>query len=298
MKLGVGRWMFVGFKKLQMTNDSTIIIKKASGDEEPFSSEKLERSLINAGAKSETIESIIEDINTWIFNGVTTKQIYRKAFSMLRRKQKSAGNRYKLKQAILEIGPTGYPFETLIGEVFKKQGYSTEVGIVVEGGCITHEMDVIATRGKDQHLVECKYHKDQGKQVSIQVPLYVKSRVEDIAQTRRKLPAFADFYFHTWVVTNTRFSSDSIDYSRCNGLNLLAWDYPAGKGLKDMIEKYSLYPLTILHNLTMKEKHALMEQGIVTCTQLSAKPESLEALNLTQRKYNAVKRELEDICME
>ncbi len=278
-----------------MNTDKIILIKKASGEEEAFSSQKLEQSLINAGAKFETIQHILKDINSWIRPGVTTKQIYRRAFLALRRDKSSAGIRFKLKQAILELGPTGYPFETLIGELFKAEGYTTEVGIVVDGKCITHEMDVIATKDRQQHLVECKYHKDQGKQVSIQVPLYVKSRVEDIAETRKLLPEFANYTFHTWVVTNTRFSSDSIDYSKCSGLHLMAWDYPNGKSLKELIEKYKIYPITILQNLTKHEKQKLMDDGIVTCAQLHQNIKQLQVLDLSNRRNKTITAELNDV---
>ena len=176
-----------------LQKNKIILVKKASGDEEPFVADKLERSLLNAGAKNETILKIIADIEDWIYPGVPTKKIYSRAFSILRRERTAAAIRYKLKQAILELGPTGYPFETLIGQLFEKKGCVTEVGVVVDGNCITHEMDVIATHDSSQHLVECKYHKDQGKQVSIQVPLYVRSRVDDIIHKRQELPEYHGF---------------------------------------------------------------------------------------------------------
>ncbi len=272
-----------------------ILIRKASGDEEQFSSEKLERSLFNAGAQKETIAKIVADINDWIIPGASTKKIYSRAFSILRRERTISALRYKLKQAILELGPTGYPFEFLIGQLFVAKGFRTEVGVVVEGQCITHEMDVIATQNSIQHLIECKYHKDQGKQVSIQVPLYVRSRVEDIIHERQKLQEYNGCSFSGWVITNTRFSSDSIQYSKCIGLNLIAWDYPNGEGLKDMIEKFKIYPITVLRNLTIKEKQYLLEQGIVTCSQLVKNPHILKYFDLNKNKYNALLKELNDI---
>ncbi|MFP4448724.1 MAG: restriction endonuclease [Bacteroidales bacterium] len=80
----------------------------------------------------------------------------------------------------MELGPSGNPFEYFIGAVFEKQGYKTEVGKVIEGRCVTQEIDVIATKEDNQHLIECKYANDQERRVSIQVPLYVRSRVDDI----------------------------------------------------------------------------------------------------------------------
>jgi len=277
-------------------DSKVILIRKASGEEEAFSVEKLEHSLKNAGARRDTISEVVEEIDKWIFPGVTTKQIYSRAFSLLKRETSTSSMRYKLKQAILELGPTGYPFESLIGQMFHLKGYRTEVGVVVNGKCITHEMDVIATRDAHQHIVECKYHKDQGTQVSIQVPLYVRARVNDIIETRKLLPEYKDFNFSGWVVTNTRFSSDSTAYGKCSGLNLLGWDYPKGEGLKDIIEELRLYPITILHKLTKKEKQYLLDQRIVTCSQLLENPKLLDSLGFTAKKHTALVRELNDIC--
>lgn len=281
---------------LDSANNKVIIIKKASGDEEPFSSDKLKRSLLNAGAKNETIVKIVSDIENWIYPGITTRKIYSRAFSILRREKTTSSLRYSLKKAILELGPTGYPFEILIGKLFKHMGYKTEVGVVVDGKCVTHEMDVIATNDNLQHLVECKYHKDQGKQVSVQVPLYVRSRVDDIINKRKGMSEYNDFSFKGWVVTNTRFSLDSIQFGNCSGLNLLAWNYPAGNGLQENIEKYKIYPVTVLKNLTSKGKEYLLNEGIVTCSQLLKNLNSLNYLNLAKAKQNNLIKELNDIC--
>ena len=275
---------------------NVILVKKASGEKEPFDAEKLRRSLQNSGAEDRLIEKIVADINAWIYPDVTTKKIYSRAFSLLRRERTAAAMRYKLKQAIMELGPTGYPFENFIGEIFKNQGFKIEVGIVTEGNCVTHEMDVIATNNKIQHLVECKYSKDQGKNISVQVPLYVRSRVNDIIKKRKDLQEYSNLLFQGWVITNTRFSADSIQYAQCAGLNLMAWDYPKNQGLKEFIEKEKIYPVTILTNLNKKEKLYLLERGIVTCNLLNDNIDSLNNLDINKRKYNRLLKELNGIC--
>ncbi len=74
-------------ENLDSTNNTAILIKKASGDIEPFSSDKLKYSLLNAGAKSETITKIVTDIEKWIYPGITTRKIYTRAFSLLRKEK-------------------------------------------------------------------------------------------------------------------------------------------------------------------------------------------------------------------
>lgn len=281
---------------METTNKNAILIKKASGETEPFSHEKLKQSLLNAGASEKTILKIVTEIESWIYSGVTTKKIYTYAFKLLRNEKTSSSLRYGLKKAIIDLGPTGYPFEILIGELFEHMGYKTEVGIVVEGKCVTHEMDVIATNNNDQQLVECKYHKDQGKQVSVQVPLYLRSRVNDIIDKRNEMLEFSNLKFTGWLITNTRFSSDSLQYGMCSGLKMLSWNFPIGDGLHDNIEKYKIYPITVLKNLKIKEKQYLLKEGIVTCKQLLKNKNLLNLLNLRKAKYDLLLKELYVIC--
>lgn len=273
-----------------------IQVKKANGELEPFSTEKLERSLRNSGADSVLIVEILKEINSWIFEGVTTKRIYDSAFAYLRRKKQSSSLRYKLKQAIMELGPTGHPFEHFIGKIMENQGYKTEVALIVRGFCVSHEVDVIATKEKHQLIAECKYGQSSDKSVSVQVPLYVHSRVNDIIRIREKIPEFQGYTFQGMVATNTRFTQDSIDYSRCSGLKLLGWDYPEGQGLKDLIDRENIYPITVLQTLTKTQKQMLFEKDIVVCGQILNNIEGLDFLMLTPVKQNKLLEEIKSIC--
>lgn len=273
----------------------TILVKKASGEQQPFRAEKLESSLRNAGAGDAIVKEIISDITEWIYPGVTTKKIYNRAFQLLKRLRNVSAIRYKLKQAMLEMGPTGYPFEHFIGQVFEKTGYSVEVGITLQGRCITHEMDVLASRDHEQHLVECKYRQDQGKIVTVQTPLYVRARVDDIVNKYREDNKFEGYSFTGWVVTNTRFSSDSVRYGKCSDLRMLSWDYPEGNALKDIIEREKLYPVTALTSLSKKEKLQLLNEGIVTCPQLLDNLKVLDEIQFRRNKSTALVKELNDI---
>jgi hypothetical protein len=273
----------------------TFQVTKASGEDEIFSVEKLKNSLQNAGADEDIIQYIIDDILSWIYNGVTTHKIYSRAFLLLRQIRSHLASRYKLKKAIMELGPTGYPFEHFIGKILEIQGFSTEVGQIVQGHCVSHEVDVIATKGEEKYFIECKYGQSQGRIVNVQVPLYIRSRVNDIVKKQKESAQYKGFSFHGWVVTNTRFTSDAIAYGKCSGLHLLSWDFPEGNGLKDIIDRNKIYPVTVLNHLTKNQKQSLMEQGIVICSQLLKNPEYLEPLHLSQYEYRELIAELEEI---
>lgn len=274
---------------------NVILVVKASGEEEPFDIKKLEGSLRNSGASEGLVNEISNEISEWIYSGVTTKKIYFRAFQLLKRIKNVTAIRYKLKQAMLELGPTGYPFEHFIGKVFENMGYKVSVGQVLDGTCVTHEMDVIANNDHIQHLVECKYRQDQGKIVSVQTSLYVRARIDDIVKRYKEDKKFEGYTFTGWVVTNTRFSFDCIRYGECSGLKMLGWDYPAGQGLKTIIERERLYPITALTNLNKREKNLILDKGIVTCMQLYNNLDVLDEIAFSQSKSTKLIKELDDI---
>jgi hypothetical protein len=272
-----------------------ILITKASGEQEPFRIEKLKESLRRSGAGRDIIEQVAGDIEAWLVEGVSTRKIYARAFSLLRKKKKQVASRYKLKQAIMEMGPTGYPFERLVGKVIEQQGYAVEVGQIVQGRCVSHEVDVVAVRDHHRLFMECKYGLSAEKTVNVQVPLYVRSRVNDIIDRLRESGEHSGTTFGGGVATNTRFTSDAIDYGTCSGLFMLSWDYPAGDGLKDIIDRERLYPITVLHSLTKQQKQDLLGRGIVVCRQILEDRGVLSPFKLAKNRYQELMRELDDI---
>ncbi|MGD9706929.1 MAG: ATP cone domain-containing protein [Candidatus Delongbacteria bacterium] len=271
-------------------------VRKANGETELFSSEKLERSLKRSGADSESISEVMKIVTSTLYDGITTGKIYNLAYSQLKKRKNTHVFKYKLKQAIMELGPTGHPFESFIGKIMEIQGYRTEVALTVDGFCVTHEVDVIATKDSIQYIVECKYGKSSDKTVNVQVPLYVKSRVDDIIRKREKIKEYEGFIFHGMVATNTRFSPDSISYAECSGLYLLGWDYPAGNGLKDIIDREKIYPITVLSSLNHAQKQMLLDTGTVICRQIIKDPKILESLDLNLSKKDRVISELNSVC--
>lgn len=270
-----------------------LFVRKASGVMEPFSREKLKRSLQRSGAADLLVDSILNDVDSWIYDGISSRKIYDRAFSLLRKKTLGTAARYKLKRAIMELGPTGHPFEHFVGQVFKRQGYNIDVAQIIQGHCVTHEVDVIATRDLHQTFVECKFYLSQEKNANVQVPLYIRSRVDDIIKYRKDLPKFAGYSFFGCVVTNTRFTSDATAYGECSGLRLLSWDYPYGNGLKDIIDREGIFPVTALTRLTTPDKQKLMEQGIVICSQILEQPVLLDSLALDPVKRQKVLEEVQ-----
>lgn len=271
-----------------------LLIRKSTGELVPFSIEKLERSLFRSGASPELIAAITEEIATIHPEKLTTKYVYKRAFQLLRHASYQLAARYKLKKAILELGPTGYPFEEYIGHLFSFQGFDTHIGTVLPGKRVSHEVDVWAKNHEVQYLVECKHHRTPGYKSDIKVVLYVHSRFNDIvSQLRKKQPG--SMQYKCWIVTNTRFTTDAIDYASGEGIKLMAWDFPGKGSLRERIDISGLYPVTCLCSLTKAEKKTLLDKRVVLCKELLQTPEHLAFLN--RRKQERVLAECGELVV-
>lgn len=272
-----------------------IYVTKASGAKSVFSEDKIRRSLQRTGATHEQINAIIKEVTSHLYEGITTKKIYRMAFDLLREGSRHIAARYHLKNAIMELGPSGFPFEKFFAEILKAQGYKTKVDQIEQGKCVTHEIDVIAEKENSVFMVECKFHNQRGKFTDVQVPLYIQSRFKDVEELWIKLPAYKNKLLQPWVVTNTRFSTDAIRYGTCAGQNLVAWDYPVNKGIKDLIDTLGLYPVTCLTSLTRIDKQRLLDKGVVLCKEIDGNRQLLESSGIKPGRINTVLKEAEQL---
>jgi len=271
-------------------------VTKYSGEIELYDESKLRRSLKNAGAGPALIEHITNQVQKKLYDGIPTQKIYKEAFRLLKSKSQRSAGRYKLKDALFELGPTGFPFERFIAELLNRLGYKTEVGVTVQGDCVTHEIDVIAE--KDDHflLVECKFHNQKENRCNVKVPLYIHSRFQDVKRNWSSQPGHKNKTHKGWVVTNTRFTTDAEKYGVCAGLELLSWDFPKRNGIKDLVERLNLHPVTCLSTLSDPEKKLLLEHEVIFCRQIYEQKELLKAAGINPRRVNKIAKEAIEIC--
>jgi hypothetical protein len=263
---------------------SEILITKRSGDRVPFSREKLANSLNRAGAGEEMVQEIVREIEQELqHKELSTRNIYQKAFSLMKKKSRHLAARYKLKRAITELGPSGYPFEHFVAELLQYQGYNTKVGVHMEGHCIEHEVDVLAKKNGEIILVECKFRQNNQFKTDVKVPLYIHSRFLDI---EKKISLQNDGQVNFWIATNAKFTDDAVRYAHCAGIYLLSWDHPAQGNLKERVELAGLHPVTCLTSLTRNEKESLLEMKVILSRHLLARPETLDAIGLTATRRN------------
>ena len=275
---------------------SKINIIKANGEKVPFQIEKLAYSLKRAQASEEDIKEIVNQVQSIIFDGITTKKIYQEAFKLLKSKSRVTASRYNLKKALMQLGPSGFPFEKLIGKLLSHEGFQTEVGVIVQGNCVQHEIDVIAQKDNNHYMIECKYHQDQQNVCNVKIPLYIQSRFIDVEMEWKKQPGHNLKLHKGWVYTNTRFTNDAIQYGTCVGLGLAGWDYPKGNGLKERIDKSGLHPLTALTTLTKPEKTKLLDKGIVLCKEIYENPNILDQIGIPKERHKKIIDDSAELC--
>lgn len=284
-----------------MKNDHTqkeILITKASGETELFSDAKLRSSLKRVNASSEVIERIIEHVQKELKPGMATSQIYRYAFSLLRKQERPIAARYSLKQAIRELGPSGHPFEKLIGALLTSEGFSVQVGRTVQGMCVTHEVDVIAQKDNRHIMVECKFHNQPGIKSDVKISLYIHARFQDVEKSWQQNPTHTEKFHEAWLVTNTKLTTDAIRYAECVGMKAIGWNYPENESLEIRIDRAGIHPVTCLTNLSSSQKRQLIQKNVILCKDLLDKSELLRLLGIKETKITAVVNEAKQLCKQ
>ncbi|NND79898.1 MAG: ATPase [Maribacter sp.] len=269
---------------------------KSSGERAKFSLSKLRKSLQRSGADESLVNQIVGQVRDELYQGISTKEIYNRAFTLLKKKKSVFASKYKLKKAIYELGPTGFPFEKFVASILEYSGYLTEVGKMMQGACIKHEVDVFAKKNGMLAIIECKFHGEEGRNCNVKVPLYIHSRYNDIKSHWESQKSNTFTMDKGWVVTNTRFTKDAIAFGKCADLYLLSWDAPKNDGLKDRIDRLGLYPITVSTLLSKREKQFLLSRDVVLCRQLLSDSFFLDHLEVSEPRKGKIMKELQQLC--
>jgi len=272
-----------------------IVIKKQDGTTEVFKEEKLRGSLERAGANQGEINQVIKYVLSSVKPYTTTGEIYREAFHILAQLPGSSAAKYSLKRAILQLGPSGFPFERFMAKVIAENGYKTRVGVNVEGKCAPHEVDIVAESDSEVLFIEAKFHNKGGVKSDMKVVLYIKSRYDDLKAGGFKGIDIEGKKEDFWLITNTKFTSNAIQYGKCAGLKMIGWSYPKKGNLQDMVENSGLQPLTCLTTLKNNEKETLLNKGIVLCKTILADPNILNSAGISGDRKEAVVKELKGL---
>ncbi|MBS4033671.1 MAG: restriction endonuclease, partial [Ignavibacterium sp.] len=172
-------------------------------------------------------------------------------------------SRYSLREALQRLGPRGFTFEKLVARIFEEEGYKTHINQILQGKCVTHEIDVLLEKDNKFFTIECKFHNAPGFYTEIKDILYTWARFIDLKE------ASTDFNLdNVWLISNTKFSEQTKQFAQCRNIHLLGWAYPEERSLQRIIEEKKIYPITVLRTLDKKFEERLIQEGIITCQEL------------------------------
>ncbi|MEM0541285.1 ATP cone domain-containing protein [Flavobacterium sp. j3] len=271
-------------------------IVKHSGSIVDFNREKLKSSLLKSGANKIIVDEVLKTIESQIFEGISTKQIYKLAFALLKKASNSHAARYNLRAAIQMLGPAGFFFEKYIARLFISEGFLAQTNLFLSGKCVVHEVDIAIMKNNTIEMVECKFHAGKDANSDVKIPMYILSRFNDLKDRKHLIYTKNDFISGCWIVTNNRFTSDAILFAKCSGLKLLSWDYPDSNSLRRKIDDQQLYPITCLTTLSLAEKDKLLVLDIILAREIIDNIEILEKIGLSPTRIKNVLKEAAQLC--
>lgn len=221
-------------------------IQKASGAIQDFSAEKLGKFLNRIKVPQDAIDNITKIIEAEIADYTRIYELRQVVTNHLLELPKGElhAARYNIKGAVRKLGPAGHLYESYIGEVFKSDGYSDiHTSVMVQGECVTHEIDVVATQNGENHMIECKFHNQDGTKSDVTIALYVYARFLDVQQSASVPHGFK----HAWLSTNTKLTQDAIHYCMCKGMKVLTMEYPFGASILDKVVEKNVFPVSTLN---------------------------------------------------
>lgn len=166
--------------------------------------------------------------------------------------------RYRLKEAIMRLGPNGFAFENYVGKIIEHYGLTMKgIRSKIKGKCSIHEIDLIANSKTKKFMIECKHNSSRGGYIGLKVALYTHARFLDTS------PKFDEEV----IVCNAKVSKNAKKYAKCVGQQIISWRYPPKKSLEKIIEDYKLYPITIL-NLNSRELEKFSQHNIMIAKDL------------------------------
>lgn len=271
-------------------------IIKQSGLMVDFDKDKLKQSLLRSGANKYVVDDVLQVIEREIYEGIPSKKIFKLAFSLLKKVSNANAARYNLKEGIRLLGPAGFFFEKYIARVFASENYKIKTNLILQGKCVSHEIDVLIKKNNLISMIECKFSMGKDANSDVKVPLYILSRFNDLKNKKLALFEKNEIISECWIATNNRFTTDAITFAKCSGLHLLSWNYPEGNNLKTKNDNNHLYPITCLTTLSISEKDRLLILDVILVKELINNAKSLEKIGLSTIRIKNVLKEVSELC--
>ena len=225
-----------------------VYVIKANGERAVFEKGRIVKTCTRSGVPNDVARGIADEVASKVYDGMQTSEILDMVLARLKKFEAHHYHKYKLKEAIAALEPNFNEFEKYTEHLLRALGYKTKWNLIIKGECVEHQIDVLAEKDGVAYMVECKHHVNPHRWCGLGTMLQTWAAFDDIfkGENDHNLKA-------VWLVTNTKFSAHAVRYATAKKMILTGWNYPAKQSLRDMIEKESLYPITILH--TEKKKY-------------------------------------------
>lgn len=269
-------------------------ITKTSGQVTAYDANKVRQSILRTGADQKTADAILAVVEKNLKPNIHTKDIYAIVREQLSKEKPWAAARYNLRQGIIRLGPAGFNFEKYVASILNAYGYETKTPEGYQGACIYHEVDVTAEKDGRTAFIEAKFRHDFRSQITIKDALATWSRFLDLVDGSGigQCPHFDE----AWIITNARFTNQVLQYGHCKNMVMIGWNYPRERNFAQMVDISSLYPITVINDLTQPEIDVFAKNDLMLCRELIDVPLG----NLQENTGLSKKRliNLQKICTE
>lgn len=243
-------------------NVSNLKIRKNSGEIELFQVEKLCRSISAVGVSDAMAQQVCDIVAEHINTGVsTTEQIFRTTREYIAKVDPGKAAIYGLERGLSALGPSGFLFEQYVAAILLDLGYKVQTNVYLDGEGVTHEIDVYAEKGNVIYVIEAKYRNEFKSKTHINQVMYADARLDDIRRQAKKRGDTREYYM--WLVTNTRFTDNAINYIQYRDIQLMGWDFPKYINLMKVAYEKKLFPVTVLPSITFKALKTFSTQKII-----------------------------------
>jgi hypothetical protein len=221
------------------------------------------------GATLAVAESIAEEIETRIYDGIETKKILQMIFKHLRKHKPVIRHQIDLRKALSLLNPAP-DFERFIQLLLSEHGYEVTPNQIVRGRCVEHEVDAVARKNGKTCIVEVKHHFKYHTPTSLDVSRISRAVFEDVTEGY-ELGLNSLKIDYVLIVCNTKLSEHAKRYADCRGIRNIGWSSPPNHDLQTMIDEKKLYPITLLKGLNAETRNKLVHNGVILLKQLTEK---------------------------
>lgn len=244
-------------------------VTKADGSKQLFDREKVAGTCMRMGASSHTAFEVAMKVEQRIYDGISTDKILEMIFRFMRKYKPGVKHLFDLRKG-LSLMSSKPEFEMFVQTVLAHNGFEVGPNQILNGKCVEHEVDGIASKDGITYFVEAKHHFLYHTLTGLDESRIARAILEDVTEgfilgkNNTKIN-------RAMIVTNTRFSEQARRYGKCKKILQIGWSSPENLALQNMIESKKLYPLSCLKWLKDETRTKLVNSGIVLIKQLLEK---------------------------